>query len=57
MPKKKPTEKELAIKLRDLPPKKDAQGGRASYSNNAPLFIPPPGFISPQGSCKSDRHF
>jgi hypothetical protein len=53
MAKKKPTEKELAIKLRDLPPTKDAQGGRASYSNNAPLSIPPPGFISSQESRKS----
>jgi hypothetical protein len=46
MLKKKPVEKERAIKLRDLPPKKDPQGSRASYSNNPPLFIPPPGFIS-----------
>jgi len=46
MPKKKPTRKELAIKLRDLPPRKDAQGGRANYSNSAPLSIPPPGFIA-----------
>ena len=46
MPKKKPTTKELAIKLRDLPPRKDAQGGRANYSNSAPLSIPPPGFIA-----------
>jgi hypothetical protein len=53
MAKKKPTEKELAIKLRDLPPTKDAQGGRASYSNNAPLSIPPPGFISSQENRKS----
>ena len=57
MPKKKPTEKELAIKLRDLPPKKNAQGSRASYFNNAPLSIPPPGFISSQGNRKSERHF
>ena len=53
---KKPTGKEPAIKLRDLPPKKDAQGGRASYSNNPPLFIPPPGFISSPNSRGPDRH-
>ena len=35
------------FKLRDLPPKRDVQGGRASYSISEPLFIPPPGFISP----------
>ena len=35
------------LKLRDLPPKRDVQGGRASYSISEPLFIPPPGFISP----------
>jgi len=57
MPKKKPTKKERAIKLGDLPAKKNAQGGRASYSNNAPLFIPPPGFISSEGSRTSERHF
>jgi hypothetical protein len=57
MAKKKPTEKQLAIKLRDLPPPKNLRGGRASYSNNAPLSIPPPGFISSQGSRKSDGHF
>ena len=34
------------FKLRDLPPKRDVQGGRASYSIGEPLFIPPPGFIS-----------
>jgi len=57
MPKKKPIEKELAIKLRDLPPKKNVQGGRASYFNSAPLSIPPPGFISSQGNRKPERHF
>jgi len=57
MPKKKPTEKELVIKLRDLPPKKTAKGGRASYSNSAPLSIPPPGFISSQESRKSEKRF
>jgi hypothetical protein len=57
MPKKKPTKKDLAIKLRDLPPKKNAQGGRAHYFNNAPLSIPPPGFISSQGTRTSDKHF
>jgi len=57
MPKKKPTKKERAIKLGDLPPKKNAQGGRASYSNNAPFSIPPPGFISSEGSRTSERHF
>ena len=35
------------FKLRDSPPKRDVQGGRASYSISEPLFIPPPGFISP----------
>jgi hypothetical protein len=55
MPKKTPTRKELAIKLRDLPPRKDAQGGRASYSNSAPFSIPPPGFISSPVP-RPDRH-
>jgi hypothetical protein len=54
MPKKKPTKKDLVLKLRDLPPRKDAQGGRASYSNSAPLSIPPPGFIS--SSRQPDGH-
>ena len=35
------------LKLRDLPAKKDVQGGFASFSIGEPLFIPPPGFISP----------
>ena len=43
---KKPNKKKLTIKLLDLTPKKDARGGQASYSKNAPLSIPPPGFIS-----------
>jgi hypothetical protein len=45
---KKPNKKKLTIKLLDLTPKKDARGGHASYSNKAPLSIPPPGFISAQ---------
>ena len=47
MEKKKEGRKEPGLKLRDLPPKRDVQGGRASYSISEPLFIPPPGFISP----------
>ena len=47
MDKRKPARKEPVFKLRDLPPKRDVQGGRASYSIGEPLFIPPPGFISP----------
>jgi hypothetical protein len=53
---KKPIEKEPAIKLRALPPKKDAQAGRASYSNNPSLFIPPPGFISSPNNRGPHRH-
>ena len=47
MKKKKEDRKEPGLKLRDLPPKKDVQGGRASYSISKPLLIPPPGFLSP----------
>ena len=47
MEKKKEGRKEPGLKLRDLPPKKDVQGGRASHSISKPLLIPPPGFISP----------
>ena len=47
MDKRKPARKEPVFKLRDLPPKRDVQDGRASYSISEPLFIPPPGFISP----------
>jgi len=46
---KKPNKKKLRIKLVDLTPKKDARGGHASYSSDAPLSIPPPGFISAHG--------
>jgi len=53
---KKPNKKKLTIKLLDLPPKKDARGGHASYSNNnAPLSIPPPGFISAHENRMPDR--
>jgi hypothetical protein len=48
MPKQKPTENELAIKVQDLPPKKDPQGGSIGFSNNTPLSIPPPGFVLSQ---------
>ena len=47
MEKKKEGRKEPGPKLRDLPPKKDVQGGRASHSVSKPHLIPPPGFISP----------
>src|SRR4030095_1674197 len=47
MEKKKEGRKEPGPKLRDLPPKKDVQGGRASHSISKPHLIPPPGFISP----------
>jgi hypothetical protein len=47
MAKKKKRRKEPRLKLRDLPPKKDVQGGRANHSINKSLLIPPPGFISP----------
>ena len=47
MEKRKSARKEPVFKLRDLPPKRDVKGGRASYSIGEPLFIPPPGFISP----------
>src|SRR5262245_26161390 len=47
MEKKKKGRKERGLKLRDLPAKKDVQGGRGSYSLSKPYLIPPPGFISP----------
>jgi hypothetical protein len=53
---KKPTRKKSTIKLLDLTPKKDARGGHASYSNNAPLSIPPPGFISSRENRTPDKH-
>jgi len=46
MDKRKPARKKPVIKLRDLPTKRNAQGGRASFSSSEPLLIPPPGFIS-----------
>jgi len=50
MPDKDPIRKKPKIKLPDLTPKKDAQGGRLGYSGNPPLRIPPPGFLStPKG--------
>jgi hypothetical protein len=52
----KPNKKKLTIKLLDLTPKKDAHGGHASYSNKAPLSIPPPGFISAQENRMPDGH-
>ena len=54
MSQKKPTRKKPTIKSPDLPPKKDAKGGRAIHSYSAPLSIPPPGFISP--SCQPGGH-
>jgi hypothetical protein len=53
---KKPNKKKLTIKLLDLTPKKDARGGHASNSNNAPLSIPPPGFISARENRMPDGH-
>ena len=53
---KKPNKKKSTIKLVDLTPKKDARGGQTSYSNNAPLSIPPPGFISDHENRMSDGH-
>jgi len=53
---KKPNKKKLTIKLLDLTPKKDVRGSHASYSNTAPLFIPPPGFISAHENRKPDGH-
>ena len=47
MHKRKMARNEPVFKLRDLPPKRDVRGGRASYSLSGALFIPPPGFISP----------
>jgi hypothetical protein len=55
MSEKKTTKKKPGIKLTDLTPKADARGGHASYSRNAPLSIPPPGFISSQESRTPDK--
>jgi hypothetical protein len=52
--KKEPTGKKPVLKLRDLPPKKEARGG-ALFSKNPPLPIPPPGFIAPKNG-PADRH-
>ena len=54
MSQKKPTRKKPTIKSPDLPPKKDAKGGRAIHSYRPSLSIPPPGFISP--SRQPDGH-
>jgi hypothetical protein len=48
MPKNEPTKKKPPLKLRDLPPKKEARGGGLGFSKNPPFPIPPPGFISPR---------
>jgi hypothetical protein len=48
MPKHEPTKKKPPLKLRDLPPKKEARGGGLGFSKNPPFPIPPPGFISPR---------
>jgi hypothetical protein len=53
--KNKSTGKKPVLKLRDLPPKKEARGGAFGFSKNPPLPIPPPGFISPKNG-PADRH-
>jgi hypothetical protein len=47
--KKKSKVKESRLKMRDLPPRKDAKGGATvpPVKNQSPSFpIPPPGFIA-----------
>jgi hypothetical protein len=56
MQKKEPNGKKAKIKLPDLTPKKDPQGGGRSYSGNQSFPIPPPGFFSSSGNGTPDRH-
>jgi len=58
MLKKEPTKKKRTIKLRDLPPKKDPQGGGLGFARNPPLPIPPPGFFasSPTPESSNGHH-
>ena len=57
MPNNESNRKKVKIKLPDLTPKKDAQGGRLGYSGNPPLRIPPPGFLStPKGGSPDRPH-
>jgi len=54
--KKETTRKKAKIKLLDLTPKKNPQGGGGSSYFKPSYPIPPPGFISSSGNGTSDRH-
>jgi hypothetical protein len=58
MAKKESTRNTAIIKLRDLPPKKDPQGGGLGFARNPPLPIPPPGFFasSAKPESRNGRH-
>jgi hypothetical protein len=45
MTKKEGTRKKPPIELRDLPPKKNPQGGGLGFFKGPALPIPPPGFF------------
>jgi hypothetical protein len=55
MQKKEPNGKKAKLKLTDLTPKKDPQGG-GSYSGKQSFPIPPPGFFASSGNGMPDRH-
>ncbi len=53
MAEKKATKRTPAVKLHDLPPRRDPKGGRNNIKSQGPaLQIPPPGFF---GSSDSDE--
>jgi hypothetical protein len=54
--KKETTKKKAKIKLLDLTPKKNPQGGGFSYFKKPSFPIPPPGFISSSGNGKPERN-
>jgi hypothetical protein len=52
MAEKKAPKKTPLVKVHDLPPKRDAKGGRNIKSQRPALQIPPPGFF---GSSDNDE--
>lgn len=55
MPEREPNKKKKEVRLPDLPPKKEALGGRMGFIKNSPLPIPPPGFIADTDPATPDK--